>query len=157
MRPPVPAGGPTHTSIVSYTLHWLPDWGRRLTHTFFNLPYRGVREVKDSGCGKSMRITPFSRPLKCTVIRLISALYKSSSGLRKTYLVIRYCLFHVPNTTYDISSSRRGCPGRMTSSKNATRYMSAHKTLHKGVPTRIGVPRRGMPRQPQERPLHRVP
>ena len=35
MRPPSPAGGPTHTSIVSYTLHWPLDWRRRLTQTFF--------------------------------------------------------------------------------------------------------------------------
>ena len=47
-EPPSPAGGPTHTSIVSYTLHWLPDWGRLLTQTFFKfLPYRGVHETKD--------------------------------------------------------------------------------------------------------------
>ena len=35
MRPPSPAGGPTHSSIISYALHWLLDWGRRLTQTFF--------------------------------------------------------------------------------------------------------------------------
>ena len=41
-EPPSPAGGPTHTSIVSYTLHWLPDWGRRLTQNFFKftIPWR---------------------------------------------------------------------------------------------------------------------
>ena len=47
MRPPSPAGGPTHTSNVSYTLPWLQDRGRRLTHfLFLFLPYRGVHEVK---------------------------------------------------------------------------------------------------------------
>ena len=48
MRPPPPACGPTHTSIVSITLHPLPDWGRRLTQTSVNfLPYNNVHEAKD--------------------------------------------------------------------------------------------------------------
>ena len=65
-----------------------------------------------------MRISLFSRPLRGTVTRLISAHCKSSSGRRKIYLVLRYCLFHVPNE-YDESLSRSGCPCRMTSSQNA--------------------------------------
>ena len=46
MRPPSPAGGPTHTSIVSYTLHWLLDGGRHLTQTFFKftIPWRAQGE-----------------------------------------------------------------------------------------------------------------
>ena len=46
MRPPSPAGGPTHTSIVSYTLHVPLDWGRRLTQTFFKftIPSRAQGE-----------------------------------------------------------------------------------------------------------------
>ena len=35
MRLPSRAGEPTRTSIVSNTLHWLLDWGRRLIQTFF--------------------------------------------------------------------------------------------------------------------------
>ena len=66
-----------------------------------------------------MRISLFSRPLRSTFTRLISAPCKSRSGRCKIYLVLRYCLFHVPNTCMIYSSSRSGCPCRMTSSRNA--------------------------------------
>ena len=99
-EPPSPAGGPTHTSIVSYTLHWLPDWGRRLTQTFFKFYHTvACTRRRTGGCGNSMRISLFLRPLRSTVTRLISAPCKSSSGRRKVYLVLRYYFFHVPNTS----------------------------------------------------------
>ena len=45
MRPPSPDGGPTHTSVVFFTLHWLLDWGR-LTQGFFKftIPSRAQGE-----------------------------------------------------------------------------------------------------------------
>ena len=46
MRLLSPDGGPTHASIVSYTLHWLLDWGRPLTQTVFKftIPWRAQAE-----------------------------------------------------------------------------------------------------------------
>ena len=100
MRPASPAGGPTHASIVSYIVHWLLDWDRRLTQTFceFTIPWRKTGE-----CGKSKRIRLFPRPLRSTVIRLTSAPGRNCSGHRKTYLVLRYCLFHVPDADLHIT------------------------------------------------------
>ena len=64
----------------------------------FTIPWR-ARGEGTGGCGKSMRISLFSRPLRSTVTRLIRAPCKSTSGRRNIYLVLRYCLFHVPNTS----------------------------------------------------------
>ena len=98
MRPPSPAGGPTHTSIVSYTLHWLLNWGRRLTQTFFKFYHTVACTRRRTGeCGKRKRIRQFLHPLRSTVTRLITAPCKSSSGRRKLYLVLQSCLFYVPN------------------------------------------------------------
>ena len=105
MRPPSPAGGPTHTSIVSYTLHWLLNWGRRLTQTFFKFYHTVACTRRRTGeCGKRKRIRQFLHPLRSTVTRLITAPCKSSSGRRKLYLVLQYCLFHVPNPDLHIIS-----------------------------------------------------
>ena len=45
MGPASPAGGPTHASIVYYTLRWQLDWGC-LTQTFlkFSIPWRAQSE-----------------------------------------------------------------------------------------------------------------
>ena len=105
MRPPSPAGGPTHTSIVSYTLHWLPDWGHRLTQAVFKFDHTAAcTRRRNAECGKPKRIRKFSHPLRSIVTRLITAPCKSSSGRRKLYLVLQYCLFHVPNPDLHIIS-----------------------------------------------------
>ena len=120
MRSLSPAGGPTHTPIVSYTLYWLPDWGRRLTQTFFTFCHTvACTGRRTGGCGKSMRMKLFSRPLRSAVTRLISAPCKSSSGRRKYIPGTAVLLVPCSEHQYDISSSRRGCPCRMTSSQNA--------------------------------------
>ena len=67
---------------------------------------------RTGGCGKSTRTSLFSRPLRTTVTRLISAPCKTSSGRREIYLVLRYCSMFQ-------SSSRTGCSCSMTSSQNA--------------------------------------
>ena len=86
MRPPSPAGGPTHTSIVSYTLHWLPDWGHRLTQAVFKFDHTAAcTRRRNAECGKPKRIRKFSHPLRSIVTRLITAPCKSSSGRRKLY------------------------------------------------------------------------
>ena len=64
---------------------------------FFFLHTVAFTRRRTGECGKSTRIRQFSHPLRSTVTRLITAPCKSSSGRCKIYLVLRYCLFHVPN------------------------------------------------------------
>ena len=66
-----------------------------------------------------MRIRLFSRPLRGAVTRLISAPCKSSSGRRKYIPGTTVLLVPCSKHEYDISTSRSGCPCRMTSSQNA--------------------------------------
>ena len=93
MRLPSPAGGPTHASTVSYTLHWLLDWGRRLTQTFFKFTIYIPSRAKGEGPVSVVNQSGFAHPLRSTVTRLTTAPCNSSSGRRKLNLVLRYCLF----------------------------------------------------------------
>ena len=97
-------------SLVSFTVHWLPDWGRRLTQTFFKftIPWR-ARVEGPAGVVNQCGLAHFRVRLS-TVTRLISAPCKSSSGRRKTYLVVRYCLLHVPNNSMILARHGEGVP-----------------------------------------------
>ena len=69
---------------------------------------------RTGGCGKSIRISLLLRSLRSTVTGLISAPRKSRSGHRKTYMIPRYCLFHVPNTSMIFDRHGVGVPaGRL--------------------------------------------
>ena len=97
----------------SYTLHRLPDWGRRLIVVSPRLLLNRYHVVactrrRTDGCGKSM--------LRSTVARLMRAPCKSSSVHRKICSVYGTTTLIVP---YSNPPSRSGCSCWTTSSQNA--------------------------------------
>ena len=93
--------------------------------------------------------------LRGTVTRLMHAPCRSSSVHRKIDMVLWHFLFHIPTTSMIYKLVTEWV--FLRDDFIPKRYIFAGETQHKGAPTRAGVPRRGMPRQPPERSWHRVP
>ena len=74
MRPPAPAGGPTHTFLLSLTRHWPTGGGWCLIQTFFtsSLPRRsGGGGPRKGGLIGDGRLVAFALPPRITAVLFI--------------------------------------------------------------------------------------